>query len=476
MKSGSITAYLALTFGIMMSFVCVLITGARERAIQMKTEISMDAALYSVFAEYNRELLSQYDLLFIDTSYGGGQGRIANVEEHLSHYMNRNFDETKTGLFVKDLLALSATDVVTEKYSLATDLKGTVMQRQAVDYMKTKYGLHCMDKVKGMFDQASDNHFFTKNVSDMQQANQQEIGSKGLPKRKNKDDEWEEVAIDNPADGVNGLRASAILTLLVPKGQVVSKQTINPQNYVSKRQCEKGEGLLGRTGLSGTDSLLFDRYILEKAGCYTNLKEQSKLYYELEYILNGKPDDSKNLEATLSTLLFMRQASNFTYIMSDGAKIAEAEALAATLAAVILMPELLEPIKMSILFAWVFAESVYDVKHLLCGGKIPLIKNASSWHYSLEGMLSFQADASYANSGEQEEGFDYREYLGMLLLTKDHTTKRMRMMDVIEMDIRNTHGNRNFRLDLCLDYLEATVYVASKYGYAEEITRAYYYF
>ena len=224
------------------------------------------------------------------------------------------------------------------------------------------------------------------------------------------------------------------------------------------------------------DFPLFDRYILEKAGCYTNLKEQSKLHYELEYILNGKPDDSKNLEATLSTLLFMRQASNFTYIMSDGAKIAEAEALAATLAAVILMPELLEPIKMSILFAWVFAESVYDVKHLLCGGKIPLIKNASSWHYSLEGMLSFQADASYANSGEQEEGFDYREYLGMLLLTKDHTTKRMRMMDVIEMDIRNTHGNRNFRLDLCLDYLEATVYVASKYGYAEEITRAYYYF
>lgn len=478
MKRGSITIYLALTTMIMMSFITLIIANARENAQRQKAEISMDATLYSVFAEYNRALLSQYDLLFIDTSYGGKQGSATNLKEHLKSYMNRNLKETKneSRLFVRDLLALSATGVTLEKYSFATDEAGLLFERQAVDYVKTKYGINCMKKMRQLFDQARDQQFFTINIDKEQKQNQQQIDSVEKPKRKNKKDEWEEVALDNPADAVNGRRGIGLLKLLLPGEQEISKETVNLDNYVLNRTCKKGDGLLGRKGLSSAEKLLFDKYITEKTGCYTKVRDQALLQYELEYILFGKNSDESNLKETVTLLLLMRQAANYGYIMQDTAKLAEAEALAATLSAVVLKPELLELVKQSIIFAWVFAESVYDVRHLLSSGKIPLIKSAQTWHYSLEQMFSFQSDTTYQQCAEKEEGISYQEYLQLLLLSKGHSEKVARMMNLIEMNIRKTAGNKNFRLDLCVDYIEATIFLSSKYGRDLQITRNYYYF
>ena len=59
---GSITVYLALTLSVMLSLFLTLIEGARTNAIRMQTECAMDLSLYSVFGEYNRQLLEQYDL------------------------------------------------------------------------------------------------------------------------------------------------------------------------------------------------------------------------------------------------------------------------------------------------------------------------------------------------------------------------------------------------------------------------------
>ena len=47
-----------------------------------------------------------------------------------------------------------------------------------------------------------------------------------------------------------------------------------------------------------------------------------------------------------------------------------------------------------------------------------------------------------------------------------------RFMDVVEMDIRLTEGNENFRLDGCLDYLGMQGVIHSAYGYDFEISRA----
>ena len=45
--------------------------------------------------------------------------------------------------------------------------------------------------------------------------------------------------------------------------------------------------------------------------------------------------------------------------------------------------------------------------------------------------------------------------------------------DVIEMDIRQTPGNANFRLDGCFDTYTAHMEVESRFGYTYEMTRQY---
>ena len=80
---GSISVYLALTSTIMLSLILLIVEGARENAVRMKLECAMDLSLSSVFAEYNRPLLEQYDLFFIDTSYGLAGASIDRLEGHL---------------------------------------------------------------------------------------------------------------------------------------------------------------------------------------------------------------------------------------------------------------------------------------------------------------------------------------------------------------------------------------------------------
>lgn len=478
MKRGSITIYLALSLSVLLLLFNVLFVGTRDSVIRTKTECSMDAALYSVFAEYNRELLEQYDLLFIDTSYGSGQGSIVGLSAHLRAYMNENFQpKEKTRWLKRDLLSLTATDAEILEYALATDENGALLQRQAVDYIKEQYGLNCMKRVQDQFKKAEDENLLSRDVSAEQNANQGTIDGIELPKRKISEDEWEEVPLNNPADTVNGSRKIGILSLVLDAKEPVSNEAVALSNYVSARNCEEGIGLGEREGLSGAEKLLFDRYIQEKTDCYTTEEKNGLLQYQTEYILAGKASDMENLSWVADRLVFMRQAANISYLFSDGAKQAEAEALALSLSAVILAPELAEPVKLSILYAWAYAESVYDVKHLLEGKKIPLVKTSVNWHFSLQEMLQFRQHLGDTKSDEAlEEGLDYKEYLGMLLLATDSKKKVDRMMDVIEMDIRKTKGNSSFRLDTCVDYAKARVSVESGYGYGCEITRSYYYY
>ena len=154
---------------------------------------------------------------------------------------------------------------------------------------------------------------------------------------------------------------------------------------------------------------------------------------------------------------------------------AEAEALAIAVTSAVAMPELSELVKISLLFAWAYAESVYDVRSLLQGGRIPLLKTGETWHYSLSGMLDFASDTA-VEEGTEGAGLSYGDYLRVFLAIEGEREKTFRAMDSIEMDVRKCPGNSYFRLDTCVDYIEATVYTGSRYGFSHEITRSYYYY
>ena len=58
---------------------------------------------------------------------------------------------------------------------------------------------------------------------------------------------------------------------------------------------------------------------------------------------------------------------------------------------------------------------------------------------------------------------------------EDKTTKCMRAMDVIELNIRQSDGNHDFRIDGCAEYVDAYAEIKAKDQYEYSIERKYSY-
>ena len=291
-------------------------------------------------------------------------------------------------------------------------------------------------------------------------------------------EEEEEVPIEDPAAHVNELRKSGILSLLADDSSKISNKKVHLEEYVSYRSdLIRGTGLLQEKAAADSflgeskEKILLNAYISQKYGCYGQEKENAALSYQTEYLIGGKGSDVENLKAVAEKLLLIREASNAAYLYGDGAKRAEIAAMAASVSAVTLAPYLQPLLETSILFAWAYIESIQDVKLLLAGGKVPLVKTASDWQTDLSSILHF---AGASVDREEARGLSYRQYLSMLLLLKKEETLLFSMMDVMEMDIRKAIYHENFRMDGCVSGFRITTKFEDDSGGCSFL-RSYYY-
>ncbi|WP_197029587.1 DUF5702 domain-containing protein [Butyrivibrio sp. AE3004] len=464
------TVYLSLSMTIIMSLILALLQSARISAVKMKTELTVDIAMNSVLGEYNRELFRKYGLLFIDTSYGNENSSVMNTREHLSNYFSKNFEITPIGKLTQrsTLIPAKLSNVDITGYSLASDGKGAVLRRQIQSYMEGAAIDSVIGKIQDNAEKLQNAGLDKDDVENMANSNLQEM-SKAHNADLDGDGTAEPYYVDNPAGAVTAQKGIGILPLAAPDLDAISDAAVDSSVYASKRKLKTGTGLdeSEKTGI-GSDVLL-EKYIFEKCGCYGMEKANSKLKYELEYIYAGKDSDYANLEKVAEKLFLWREASNFAYIINDADKMAEADALALTASVLLILPELQEVIKMAIVFAWTFAESISDLRILLTGGKVPIIKSAEDWNLSLENMLEFREHL--VNGGGS--GLSYEDYLKILILLEKKGKKTLRLMDIIEMNIRGTKGNSNFKIDNCIDILSAEFSVNSVYNSKITIERTY---
>ena len=85
-KKGSITIFLALILSLILSLVSASIESVRMSAARTQILNSMDIGLYSLFGQYDRTLLEDYDLFAL---YAGGKEEpdMASVYENFQSYM-----------------------------------------------------------------------------------------------------------------------------------------------------------------------------------------------------------------------------------------------------------------------------------------------------------------------------------------------------------------------------------------------------
>lgn len=474
-KEGYITVYLSLSLLVMLSLIFTLIEGIRMQTIRFQTECVMDIGLNSIFAEYHRELLDQYDLFAIDTTYGYEQADEERTESHLLQYMNMNFIAPGKDRIpgYKDLTGVHADNASLSDMAYLSDGKGMVLKYQIIQYMNEKTGLSLVDNL------------ISENIS--QQATQYE----GLESERNtkhglineilrelneaREEEEERISINNPADQVDSMRESSLLSFAIKNSGDISCNQINLESYISHRGYSEGVGLWEIQEMSNgiVDKTLFQQYLVDKCGYFHEKKEQGALEYQLEYLLYGKSSDIENLDAFAKDVFKIRYVINAAYLFSNGTKMAEVSELAAAVTAGIMSPELYEAVKITILFAWCYAESVQDLRILFDGKAAALVKNDGTWNIPLSELLMFSS--SLDSYKEAAGGKTYKDYLEAFLFIKEEEILRLRLMDIMEMDIRKTTGNEHFKMDACIYQLKADVNVTSQYGYGYSISRRYSY-
>lgn len=472
---GEITVFFAMILTILLSVLFQVIEAARSNAVQFQTECAADAALQSALAEYNKELLSQYDLLFIETGYGMEENGYILLEEHLKSYLQDNLrtEEGRYGQRLRDLLQIEAETVTVTKACGAADGDGNVLMRRAAEYMLQKNGRIDFSEWLTYTGQTKEQGLLEDKIERKRRKNETAIASVDTTVT-GKDGKKKKIAIHNPADKVNSRRNTTGILNLITGGEKISDQAAVLTDYISHRGYKEKDGFLSleEEKLAG-EELLFQKYMMEKCGNYVHRKENSYLAYEMEYVLGGKSSDYENLKSVTERLLLLREGANFLYLLKDSAKQAEAEALAVTLTAVLLFPELKDLIKLSILIAWAYAESVNDVHTLLSGGNVPLFKESHTWQMDLTDAMSMnlKENSGGGNKGLSDNGLSYETYLHILLALMEKSERNLRFLDVMEMDVRKTEGNGYFRIDRCIDAFTAEMLTASAKGHSCLIKR-----
>lgn len=280
MRKGYMTVFLTLSLTLILSLVFTVIEGARISAIRMKFECVADIGMNSVLAEYHRELLEQYDLLFVDMSYGGGHADIGNTEAHLKNYMQKNLRPeggALNALGVRDFLAMSTDKVQIGQYSIASDEGGAVLKRQVTDYM-ADYPLGAvLEKIHLGTSEIGQYGLETRDVEAERGRYEAEIDEIGLPVEEVEEGVFAEVPLNNPADAANATRSSGVLNLVLENPSSVSAVKINEKDYLSHRARIQGSGMCAEAAvISGKpDELIFQVYLFEKCGYYGEEMEKS---------------------------------------------------------------------------------------------------------------------------------------------------------------------------------------------------------
>ena len=131
-------------------------------------------------------------------------------------------------------------------------------------------------------------------------------------------------------------------------------------------------------------------------------------------------------------------------------------------------------IEAALVLCWSFAESILDLRELLHGGKVPLIKNSGDWQLSLENLPEL-LEGLDTRRRSSEDGISYEDYLQILLLSQSREEKLMRGMDMIELSVRSRTGQDSFRLDFCIEAIEASVDVRAGGKKTFTVTKQYSY-
>ncbi len=463
-QKGSITVFLALLMGCLLSCLFAFLEAARVSGLKANVQMCTMQAGDGLAASYQRTLWEDYHLMFWEgqesdfpelAQAGSVQQEIVEGNWERYGFAGRNFY----------VFPVHLKNVTVTGYQLATDGGGKPFQIQAAEVMKQQVAEETVKEIIEWVSQAGDSQ------DEAQAVRQEEAAIEALDNLQKKTDSsgaagsganssvpsdnlpaavsknGEQTVSENPIQWLKDVRKNGIYSFLMPQ-EDVSVKKIDLSDSVGRRTLKEGTITeMEQTDVS--DKMLFRLYL---ASCFQDVTaegEDHALDYEIEYLIAGKASDKGNLTAVINRLLLLREAANLAYLESNPQKQQEALAIAAVLTSAAAQPELAEPVKHGILAAWAYAEALSDVRILLDGGKVSLIKTEEQWHTQLNHLSSSVME----NGGKQQQkGLSYEGYMQILLWSVSDKKLSERAMTLIEKDTGVKMDCMVYRMNCSYEY------------------------
>lgn len=501
-----ITVFFSLLSVIFLGLTFTFVEAVRYRAARAHCADLMTVGNWSVFSGFENRLLEKYDLFGIDAS-SGGTVSAADLGTRLKSSLDENANvrdniSGKLPGLTFDPFQVSVKDASVTEYALLSDNNGEYFYQQAVDFMHETAWMNALGKLNDSArsaqkaQEAIDDYKTAKKNADKQAADikaqsssmesqLQEQAAKAQVSGSSQGSSGNVVILDGSGSGQTAsptpaqsaaqakleekkkadkvknplwkmiqLKFKSVLDLVCGSLKV-SSQKLPGWTVLSKRSKNKGTLKLDTDRGGVTDDLLFREYLLDHFPDWSSGRKEKSLQYQLEYIIGGSTSDKKNLKKVVNKMILLREAYNYLYLQADAAAFEETSSLAAAILGWTGNPGLVEALREAFLVYWAYGESLYDVRILMHGGKVPLIKTSSDWHvplnklYYLETLLK-KADRT-AGHGE-----DYSDYLRLLLNMQFISTQKKRGLDLLEIDLRQEEGMAFFQADNCVIAMKDT--------------------
>jgi len=466
MKKGSITPFCAMSLMIIASLLFALLESARIYGLDCYAGMKVETGIDSVCGEYQPFLWKQYGLLFLDGAYGAEYFSMNYVTERLEHYLKENCDtsgwvQEKFGL---DLFRLAPEEVQLKGYSLATDAEGDIFLKYVAEREKERLPIGVAEDLYEQYKKGQDLEKQYGGVEESIRKAQQVLSEVELEWLQKQEELGEADAaeyakpdtsvLESALKSARQVQSSGTLNMVFSDLTEISLTSIPQSANLQARKKLEGNLCLSES-VSWYEKLLVLNYVEETFSSYTNVKKDHFLNYEVEYVICGKSTDWENLDGALNRILAIREAANVAYLLQDKEKMALAEGLAGLVG---LMagenPGVVKVIQAGIIGAWAYMESVLDVRELVAGGCIPLIKQEEEWTTEITNLfVVFNKDA---RAKACAYGLSYEEYLKQILFVQANSRLAYRMMEVMEIGMRQVADYENCRMNQMI--------VAVRYG------------
>jgi hypothetical protein len=392
---GSAAVLLTVLFSCMILLVAVLFAASKAAAEKSCVDAALQLAGRSVLSEYDKRLFADYGVLAF-------KGDGTQIEKDIAFYADASLKKNKMpyAFFTSGGETISVFDCAADQISV--NLKEfSIMNVDLFEKQISAVALSTFlkDKIGGGNDKTS--------------GDDPEFGASRNSER----------TLRNAAV-IESLPSAGLTGWAFPDLSDIDLDSMNMLGMLDDR-ARVGEYIIGVFKYANGGSKPTDTF-------FSN---------EVEYILSGKMNDGANYKNVKDKVFLLRFALNNMALLQDRTKVLAVKTAAASFAVAFGIGELIA--EGIITESWVLAETKNDLLLLEEGKKVAFAKTTGMWALQdiekvLDGLIGDEAVVPAASQGQR-----YEDYLRFLLFLTDRETKLLRMMDLMQINLKGTY-NRAF--------------------------------